>query len=210
MDCNLSMIVSLSSLWQHSCAALKNNWSKAVLAYLIFAMISMAAGFVPGVGSFAGILLYPLTAGYALFCLRLIRQQNPDTDLIFEPFKDYGRMLWCGLRVTIFVLLWSLLFIIPGIIASYRYTLTCYIVLDDENISIKEAMQKSCRLMKGHKLQLFGYSILFGFINCAALILTLGIALIWLIPFFSTFMANFYQAIKNQTEAPYTAGQITE
>ena len=96
----------------------------------------------------------------------------------------------------IFTFLWTLLLIIPGIIAGIRYSMTIYIMLDKPEYTAKEAMTESIQIMKGHKMQLFGYSLLFCLIMFSGTILTLGIGLIWLIPWSASFMASFYDSIR--------------
>ena len=142
-------------------------------------------------------LLFPLTAGVMLFMLRIIRNEQPlDIGLIFKPFNQYWRFVWGNLRMGIFTLLWTLLLIIPGIIAGIRYFMTIYIMLDKPEYTAKEAMTESIQIMYGHKLQFFGYSLLFGLIAFSGTILTLGIGLIWLIPWSASFMASFYDSIR--------------
>jgi uncharacterized membrane protein len=74
--------------------------------------------------------------------------------------------------------------------------MTIYIMLDKPEYTAKEAMTESIQIMYGHKLQFFGYSLLFGLIAFSGTILTLGIGLIWLIPWSASFMASFYDSIR--------------
>ena len=180
-------------LWGRSSECLRGKWGYAILACLLQCIIMSAAS------SFQ-ILLFPITAGLMLYFLLTARGQYTNIELLFRPFNQYGRMLWGCLRPAIFVFLWSLLLIIPGIIAGLRYTLTIFIMLDEPQISVKEAMTKSGELMRGHKLRLFGYQIIFFFLVIFSCILTLGIAFIWIFPFTQTFMANFYLAVKGELQ----------
>lgn len=101
-----------------------------------------------------------------------------------------------SILVTIFTTLWTLLLIIPGIIMGLAYSMTPYIVNDmaenNKPVSSLEAISESRHLMKGHKLELFFFNLSFvgwfllGIISC-------GIGLLWIIPYYSTAKAEFYR-----------------
>ena len=187
-----------SSLAKNSWKALSGKWGITIGTFLIaFFIQAAAANYDPVLGAFSGVLLFPLTAGLLLFMLRVIRNEQPlDIGLIFNPFNQYWRFVWGNLRMGIFTFLWTLLLIIPGIIAGIRYSMTIYIMLDKPEYTAKEAMTESIQIMYGHKWQFFGYSLLFGLISISGVILTLGIGLIWLIPWATSFTASFYDSIR--------------
>jgi uncharacterized membrane protein len=89
-----------------------------------------------------------------------------------------------------------LLLIIPGIIAALSYSMTFFIIADDESIEPMEALKKSKKMMEGYKLKLFYLSIRF-FGLALLCILTLGIGFLWLIPYTYVTMAKFYDDIKD-------------
>ena len=186
--------ISFAELWKKSGACLKNRWLPAIGVCLIACAILGAAG------SLAGFFLFPLTVGVMLYFLRQNRNDKCSVCDIFEPFKQYWRMIWAELRVAIFIFLHFLMLIIPGYIAIYRYSLTYYIMLDEPALPVRDAMKKSRDMMYGHKMQMFGYSILLGLLAVIATTLTAGIALIWLVPFLGTFTANYYLAVKADYE----------
>ena len=189
--------ICFSSLAKNSWQALSGKWGITIGIFLIAVSIQTAANYVPVLGAFSGWLLFPLTAGVTLFMLRVVRNEQPlDIGLIFDPFNQYWRFVWGNLRMGIFTFLWTLLLIIPGIIAGIRYSMTVYIMLDKPDCTAKEAMTESIQIMYGHKLQFFGYSLLFGLIVFSGAILTLGIGLIWLIPWSAAFTASFYDSIR--------------
>ena len=186
-----------SSLAKSSWKALSGKWGITIGTFLIALFIQAAANYVPVLGAFSGLLLFPLTAGVTLFMLRVVRNEQPlDIGLIFNPFNQYWRFVWGNLRMFIFTFLWTLLLIIPGIIAGIRYSMTIYIMLDKPEYTAKEAMTESIQIMYGHKLQFFGYSLLFCLIMFFGTILTFGIGLFWLIPWSASFMASFYDSIR--------------
>lgn len=202
--------ITFSALWRQARITLKDNWGKAIGTTLVQWLISGAAQSIPLVGQLARIFLIPLNAGLVLYFLMLARTQKPALETIFVPFNSYGRMLWGGIRMGIFIFLQWLLLIIPGIVATYRYAMTFYIMLDEPELKARDAMIKSREMMYGHKMQLFGYSILFALIAIAATIFTLGIGLIWFVPFTQAFMANYYLQLKSAYELKHptvTAGE---
>lgn len=192
--------ITFSGLWRQACITLKGNWAKAIGATVVQWLISGAAQAVPVVGQFSHIFLIPLNVGLLLYFLMLARTQKPALETIFVPFSSYGRMLWGGIRMGIFIFLQYLLLIIPGIVATYRYAMTFYIMLDEPELKVRDAMIKSREMMYNHKMQLFGYSILFALIAIAATVFTIGIGLIWFVPFTQALMANYYLQLKSAYE----------
>lgn len=194
--------LTFSLVWHRTWSVLKNNWCIAILAVLIHLVITGSLGQLKPWGGIINLLITPISAGLMLFFLKLSRNTDRNIGDLFAPFKDYPRMLWGHLRMTIFILLWSLLLIIPGIIAALRYSMTIYIMLDDPAIPAGEAMKQSCRMVCGHKWQLFGYGIILSLLCITCGILTLGIVLIWLTPFCHCFYANVYQTLKDAQIPP--------
>ena len=115
----------------------------------------------------------------------------------FSGFKvKYGRNIGTLLLAGIKTVLWTLLFIIPGIIKTYEYAIIPYILADDPEISSKDAFKKAKQMMKGNKWRLF--KLEFSFIGWAILcVLTLGIGTIFLIPYVNAATAEFYVELKN-------------
>lgn len=191
-----------SALAKNSWIALKGKWGITIGAFLIAVFIQAAANYIPVVGSLSGWFLFPLTAGCMLFMLRVIRNEQPlEVGVIFEPFSQYWRYVWANLRMGIFIFLWMLLLIVPGIIAGIRYSMTVYIMLDNPQCTVKEAMTESSAVMYGHKWQFFGYSLLFSLIFFLGTVCTLGIGLFWLIPWSASFMASFYDSVRRPAAA---------
>ncbi|MBQ7206866.1 MAG: DUF975 family protein [Lentisphaeria bacterium] len=204
---------SFGELGKIAWAALKGRWGAAIGTSCIVLGIQMAAGMVPLFGRLAGLLLCPLTAGMMLFWLRLFRGEKTELSVAFEPFDRYWTFLWANLRVMIFIFLWILLLIVPGLVAAFRYAMTIYILLDHPEYSAEEAMKESCEIMYGHKLRLFGYSLLFTLMIVFAAVFTLGIGLIWLIPWLGVFMAAFYETVRKpdgSTEAEEPPAALPE
>ena len=205
-------------------AALKGNWAPAVLGAIFFTFATclitspgycanMAAFDMPFFNSinpkllkiFSNssfllnfFLLYPLSLGYSVAHKELL--QNGDAAItrntVRLAFSDYVRNAVSILLVYLYTILWTLLFIVPGIIKGLAYSLTPFIVKDNPQLSPNEAINLSMKMMKGHKFDLFYLYLSFiGWILLA--MLTLGIGLLWVIPYMQTSMAAFYLDVKN-------------
>lgn len=205
-------------------AALKGNWAPAVLGAIFFTfatclitspsyITNMAAFGMPLFDSINPkllkvlsnssfllnfFLLYPLTLGYSVAHKDLL--QNGDAavtrNTIRHAFTDYVRNAVSILLVYVYTALWTLLFIVPGIVKGLAYSLTPFIVKDNPELSPNAAINLSMKMMKGHKFDLFYLYLSFiGWIFLA--ILTLGIGLLWVIPYMQTSMAAFYLDVKN-------------
>ncbi|MBC1436061.1 DUF975 family protein [Listeria rocourtiae] len=153
-------MMSISEIRKMTKQSLKGNWGLAiggmVLAYVILGAVSMI-NFIPFLGTigyyiFAG----PFMIGVTWFFLAITRQEKPDIGYLFSGFKTFGRNLLAAVLVFIFTFLWSLLFLIPGIIKSFSYSQTFMILRDDPNISPLDAITESRHRMNGHKGRLFG------------------------------------------------------
>ena len=116
----------------------------------------------------------------------------------FAGFKvRYGRNIGTLLLVGIKTALWSLLFVIPGIIKSFEYAIIPYILADDAEISSKDAFKKAREMMKGNKWRLFKLD--FSFIGWGFLcVLTAGVGAFFLAPYVNAAAAEFYVELKNK------------
>lgn len=172
---------------------MRGKWGTLAGASLCFHVIMGAANHA--VGGLAGIVLAPLNAGLGAILLSAMEEKEIKVGMLFSKFDEYGRYVWGVWRPALFTLLWGLLLIIPGLIASLRYSQSLYLMLDDPSLNAKEAMERSIELMKGAKLRLFGYGLLWSMAVIAVSLLTLGIGLLWLIPFISCFYAQFFLSL---------------
>ena len=107
--------------------------------------------------------------------------------------RNCGTLFLMGIKLA----LWSMLFVIPGIIKSFEYAMIPYILADNADISSKEAFQKARQMMKGNKWRLFKLD--FSFIGWYALCcLTLGLGTFFLMPYLNAATAEFYVELKNK------------
>ncbi len=171
------------------------------LITLIISAISFAAGMVcsvvPVVGSLIPTVI--ITPAFSLSVIRvylnLVKGKTPEAKDAFSGFDDFWTAFKASLLVGIYTFLWSLLFIIPGIIKGFSYSQTMYIVAENPGISAREAIKRSQEMMDGHKMDYFVLDL--SFIGWAFLgAFTFGILYIWLIPYMSASFVNFYNDIK--------------
>lgn len=182
---------------------LRGNWTQPVLTTLVYFIVVSAVsgilGLIPGIGSLAASLLVaaPLGFGFSITFLHFMNGIDRD-DMVGKPFmcfKNYGRFLGVSVLTTVYILLWTLLLIIPGIIKSYAYAMTPYIMHDNPQLSADDCIEASKKMMDGNKGKLFLLDL--SFIGWALLcILTLGIGLLWLSPYMECSRAKFYEELK--------------
>ena len=136
-----------------------------------------------------------VTLGYVKFNLDMVDGQTPMFKDLFSQFHRFGDGFVMQLLRGIFTALWTLLFIIPGIIAAYRYAMTPYILYENPGMSASDAIKESKQLMDGNKWRLFCLN--FSFIGWDILgILSLGIGFLWIAPYREAAYAAFYREIK--------------
>ena len=117
--------------------------------------------------------------------------ENADIKDEFPYFQYFGKALGLRIVTSIFIFLWTLLLIVPGIIASYRYAMATYILAEHPEMGIMEAIEASKQMMDGNKWALFCLD--FSFIGWALLsACTLGIGDLFLNPYTRMATAHFY------------------
>lgn len=166
--------------------------TEAILIFIgVFAVI-MAIVLVASIAMtfFSGII----EAGYYKYNLVLVDYGDAGFNHLFGYFPRWKTLGVCALLRSLYVTLWTLLFIIPGIIATYNYAMTPFILAEDPSVGPNEAIERSKRLMYGHRWQLFclEFSFIGWNILCA---LSCGIGNIWLTPYRYAARADFYREI---------------
>ena len=130
--------------------------------------------------------------GYTLYCLYVSRsEENGGFSTLFSGFSQFWRVMCVAILQYVFVFLWSLLFIVPGIIKGMAYSQAYRIMMDNPDMSALDCITASKELMQGHKWDYFVLQLSFlGWSIVAAF--TFGILLIWLQPYIETSNAGFY------------------
>ncbi len=187
-------------LMQMARESLKGKWAQAVGTYLVYIVIvgafSGTSRVLPLTGIVSLILAGPMFLGITIFSLSLARNQDARIEQIFNGFYNFGKALGAYLLMLVFILLWSVLLVIPGIIAALSYSMTFYIIADDPSVGAMEAIDKSKIMMAGYKWKYF--CLMLRFLGWALLcILTLGIGFLWLMPYMQVSVAKFYDDVKS-------------
>ncbi|WP_285765810.1 DUF975 family protein [Peribacillus sp. SI8-4] len=209
----------ISELKKKGLAALKGKWGIAVSLMLLLFLIHVVFPFIVEVigsggfvqwfeqeetplwsdifGTILSIVLIPLTIATTWFYLDLVRKESPEITEVFAIYKDGKtsiKLIGGSILQAIFICLWSLLLIIPGIIKSIAYSQLFFLLKDHPQYTILEAITESRKRMNGLKWKYFLMNLSFigwGFL-C---IFTLGIGLLWLIPYIGTTLAAFYNEL---------------
>ena len=148
------------------------------------------------------LLALPLSWGLTVSLLRNHREESVDLENLFDGFRGgrYTRVFCALFLVQLFTFLWALLLIIPGIIKAFSYALTPYILLDEPELTAKQAITRSCEIMQGRRWKLF--CLYLSFIGWGILsLLTFGIGFLWLVPYMNASIAAFYEDARAEYEA---------
>ncbi len=133
--------------------------------------------------------------------MRYSRGEYPSVGQLFSAFRIYKPAMVTMLLRDVYILLWSLLFIVPGIIQSYAYRLVPYILYENPNLCAEEALQISKDIMRGNKMDLFIFDCSFFFWNLLSAITGGLVGILYVNPYFCTAEAMVYDALK--TDAVY-------
>ena len=202
--------------------ALCGNWFVAVVAYVIVTIFSgggltlemnseemyaiagsvnvptelllVLLGTTFLIALFSLILSSLVTVGYAQFNIDLIDGEKPRIATLFTKWRQIGKAIVASLFVFFRVFLGMILFLIPGIIATYSHAMVYHILAENPDMTVREAMAESRRIMKGNKFRLF--RLQFSFIGWNLLVvITFGIAGLWVMPYEQAAIASFYREI---------------
>jgi len=158
----------------------------------LMGVFTAVAGFAFAYGIAIFIVGSAVELGYNLFNLSLYESGNaPKIESIFSRFSYFGNALLLRFLMFIKIFAWTLLFIVPGIIASFRYALAPYLMAEHPDLNASEAIEQSKQLMQGHKSRLFWLKLSFiGWYLLSAL--TGGIGWVFLAPYPKAAEAAFY------------------
>ena len=156
------------------------------LGFIIIAALFMAVIYFI-LGSFIGV-------GYAKFNLNLVDKKETAFETLFEYFSHWKTTTVARLLRALYVFLWSLLFVIPGIVAGFSYAMTDYILAENPELTATEAIEQSKSMMMGNRWRFF--CLQFSFIGWDILAtLAFGIGHLWLTPYKQAAYAAFYREV---------------
>lgn len=207
-------------------AALSGHWTSAVLFVLVFVVLFLLSE-IPSfaaqcllesaketndismlllllllavLGMAFSILIIPIAWSYEVSFLSHFRENNTFTlGALFRGYPDFLRIFATNLIASVYIIFWLLLFIVPAFVKVYSYAMVNFILLDDPQIEGNAAINRSKQMMEGHKWQLFKLDIPFILLILLG-ILTLGIAWLWILPWWNTSRAAFYEELRLENE----------
>lgn len=177
---------------------LRGKWGIIGILFLVLVVAEMMIGALP----IAGGLLLVIIAGsvtltQVVLIFKIIDNEAIYLEDVLAGFRNFTSALCLYLLRAIFTFLWSLLLFIPGVIKGLAYSMAFYILAENPEMDVREALKESQRITYGHKWELFVLRL--SFIGWAILAtLTFGIGYFWLIPYIETTYANAYKSLKNQ------------
>ena len=172
------------------------KWLMGLAVSFVASLIVGAASAFAGILGFlaSGLLMVGLSGIYLTLARRGAETEIEFGDL-FNGTKQLGDNLLLGLMYNLFISLWSLLFVIPGIVKSYSYRMVYYIKNDHPEYDWKACIDESRRMMNGHKWRLFTLHLSFlGWIIVGSL--CFGIGTLWVTPYMQAAEANFYEDLQ--------------
>ncbi|MDR0725426.1 MAG: DUF975 family protein [Prevotellaceae bacterium] len=180
------MLKHNSKLRAEARESLKGKWTTGAVISLIYMLLS----------SVCPLLITPVMKyGLAVACLKSVKGRALKTSDIFVGFRNYITILIPMLLVYLYVILWSLLLIIPGIVKFYSYAMTPYLLYENPALGADTLICKSMNMMKGNKMKLFLLDL--SFIGWGLLcVLSLGIGFLWLIPYVQSARSAFYEDLR--------------
>jgi uncharacterized membrane protein len=138
-----------------------------------------------------------LGLGFTMYCLQVSRGIPSSMGTLLDGFGYFLKYLGLNLVMGIFIFLWTLLFVIPGIVAAYRYSLAVYLMLDEPELGILDCIRESKRLMDGHKGERFVLDLSFlGWSLLCVLPVVGWVLALWVNPYIGVTGARYYQALR--------------
>lgn len=192
------MLKPNSALRREAYTALQGNWLMAAVATLINMAVAGILSNIPWIGWIAVLLISPvLSWGLYMVFYDLLRERRLVINTLFSGFNDYKRILGTMLLMQVYIFLWTLLLIVPGIIKSCSYAMTPFILREHPELSYNAAIEKSMAMMEGNKMKFF--LLYLSFIGWAILsVITFGIGYLFLYPYIYTSCVAFYEDLKAQ------------
>ena len=183
--------MTISQIKKESKASLKGNWGIAIGVYLVAILIMAVLSSTCIGGLLSGLVTFGLSSAF----LGLIRTKTMKFESLFDSTKNFGNVFVASILQVVFLALWTMLFWIPGIVKSYSYAMTNYILIDNPELTGNQAITESRKMMNGHKMDLFLLDLSFiGWYLLTAF--TCGILSLYVTPYHHAARANFYENLK--------------
>jgi len=194
---NFKTLISNTDILRDAWDSLSGYWGLAIGFSFLFGIITSFASnlfLIPLL-----IISGPLSLGYSIFTLNLVRKKNPEIGNMFEGFNFFGKTIGLYFLLVLITLGGFILLIIPGIYWGLMYSQSYFILADNPDIKVTDALRKSREIMEGSKLKLFLLHLLYLVLFILS-IFTLFTGLIVIIPWMRVTNAKFYEYLKNNSK----------
>ncbi len=150
------------------------------------------------------LVLSIVNVGFTLFILNTVRGTGAVISNLLDGFGFFWRIILLNLVVGLFIFLWSLLLIVPGIVASYRYSMATYVLLDHPDYGIMDCIRESKRITDGRKWELFQLDLSFlGWLFLGSLPYAGYLVSVWVTPYYAITHALYYERLSGHVMPEY-------
>ena len=168
--------------------------SEAVMEMMTRATPSAGASLID---SLLRLAMAVVGVGFSLFVMNSVRRSQPAIGNLLDGFGMFPRVLFLIILQIVFIFLWSLLLVIPGIVAAYRYSFAVYVMIDHPEMSAMDCLRESKRLTTGYKRQLFLLDLSFILWFLLTMIPIIGyIAQVYVTPYMESARVLYYEQIR--------------
>ena len=180
-------------------AQMKGRWEQPVVFTLLYMVVYLI------VPRGLWLLLLPVSYSYSVSFLDDKRTgEGFKVEKLLDGYKDFLRIFGTIALQFLYVILWTLLLIIPGIIKMVSYSQIYYVLKDNPELGFNAAIERSMDMMEGHKMEYFVLGLTFiGWILLS--IFTCGILFLWVLPYMNATFAHYYEYVKEDYEKRITA-----
>ena len=188
----IGFIEQIPSRWinfQENAAAINNTSSLPLTLTGLLFTIALTAVF------------FFITASYAGMALDALDNREIDVSDLLSRSSEIGRWATLYLIMTAKIFLWTLLFIIPGIIAAFNYSQAVYLMLRDPDLKPNDAISESIVLVKGYRMDLFVLGLSF-ILWILLAVITFGLALLYVGPYMELTFAAFHNELYDIKHPP--------
>ena len=168
--------------------------SEAVMEMMTKATPSAGASLID---SLLRLAMAVVGVGFSLFVMNSVRRSQPAIGNLLDGFGMFPRVLFLIILQIVLIFLWSLLLVIPGIIAAYRYSFAVYVMIDHPEMSAMDCLRESKRLTTGYKRQLFLLDLSFILWFLLTMVPIVGyIAQVYVTPYMESARVLYYEQIR--------------
>ena len=163
---------------------------------------SYCRDFLPPVSSYfidaaIQIVMTVVSAGLLIFLLNTVRGTSPCAGNLLDGFGMFFKLVWLSILESVFIALWSILLIVPGIVAAYSYRMAVYIMIDNPDKTAMDCIRESKRMMDGYKLQLFVLDLSFILWVLFSSVAVIGMAVqLFSVPLLNMTYTLFYETLR--------------